>query len=89
MLKDRKLGQKWALASVALQDAYTDFMLSRQAILCSQQTMKWYGITAGKFVKWLEDNNVHEPNEISSRHIRLIWLIRRVELFSLKKERYR
>jgi hypothetical protein len=28
-----KVKQEWPLASVALRDAYTDFMLSRQAML--------------------------------------------------------
>ena len=42
--------QKWALASYALNDAFTDFILSRQAMLCTPLTMKFYNTTAGKFV---------------------------------------
>lgn len=62
--------QKWALASVALQDAFTDFILSRQAILCSPKTIGWYRFNLGKFIQWLETNGVVEPSEITARHIR-------------------
>lgn len=33
----------WQLASVALQDAYTDFVLYRQAMRCTQNTLTFYG----------------------------------------------
>jgi integrase len=38
--------QKWTLASVALHDAHTDFILSRQAMQCSQATLEFYKHTA-------------------------------------------
>jgi integrase/recombinase XerD len=53
-----------------LQDAYTDFILSRQAMLCSPKTIRFYHFTAGRFVKYLEDNGVTEPDGVSSRYIR-------------------
>lgn len=62
--------QEWALASVALQDAYTDFILSRQAMLCSPTTIRWYGFTAGRFIQWVSENGVTEPSEITARHVR-------------------
>lgn len=71
MVKSKVTKQEWALASIALQDAYTDFILSRQAMLCSEQTLKWYGFTAGKFIKWLQGNGIHHPSEIAARHVRL------------------
>lgn len=40
--------QKWAVASYALQDANTDFILSRQAMLCSRKTVRFYHFTAGE-----------------------------------------
>jgi len=61
---------KWALASIYLDDAYTDFILSRQAMLCKPSTLRWYGFTAGRFVSWLKDNGVNEPGEIAARHVR-------------------
>jgi site-specific recombinase XerD len=70
MTQQSKTKQKWAVASVALQEAYTDFILSRQAMLCSPATVIWYGKTAGKFVTWLEDNNVSSASEITSQHSR-------------------
>ena len=62
--------QRWAVASYALQDAYTDFILSKQAMLCSSKTIRFYHYTAGRFVKYLEDNGIAEPDGVSSRYIR-------------------
>ncbi len=45
---------KWTLASVALTDGYTDFILSRQAMQCSPATLQFYRHTAGAFLKWIE-----------------------------------
>lgn len=38
--------QKRTLASVALHDAYTDFILSRQAAQCTPATLEFYKHTA-------------------------------------------
>ena len=62
--------QKWALASYALNDAFTDFILSRQAMLCSPRTMNWYAFTLGKVIGWLMENGVTTPDEIQARHVR-------------------
>jgi site-specific recombinase XerD len=70
MSKQPKTTQKWAVASVALQEAYTDFILSRQAMLCSEQTVLWYGKTTGKFVSWLESQNISSASEINAMHPR-------------------
>lgn len=64
--------KKWALASIPLQDAYTDFLLSRQAMMCTPRTMQFYEFTLGKISEWLETNNVHQPIDISSRHVRAL-----------------
>lgn len=70
MSQQTDIKQKWAVASYALQDAYTDFILSRQAMLCSPQTVRFYHFTAGRFVKYLEENGVAEPEGVSARYIR-------------------
>ena len=70
MSQKTDLQQKWAVASYALQDAYTDFILSRQAMLCSPKTIRFYHFTAGRFIKYLEENGVTEPGSLSSRYIR-------------------
>jgi len=44
-----------------LKDCYLDFMLSRQAMLCTARTMKFYKDTLGKFLGWLEEEEVTEP----------------------------
>ncbi len=58
------------LASLALVDAYTDFILSRQAMNCTPATMAFYSHTAGAFLSWIEQQNVHNPEEVTARHVR-------------------
>ena len=70
MSQQTVLKQRWAVASYQLQDAYTDFILSRQAMLCSPKTIRFYHFTAGRFVKYLEDNGATKPDGISARYIR-------------------
>ena len=43
-----------------LQDCYLDFILSRQAMLCTPRTMKFYRDTLEKFLEWLEKEGVIE-----------------------------
>ena len=62
--------QEWALASENLKDAYTDFILSRQAKLCSKGMIRLYGFTAGKFIKWLENSGINSTGQITTRHVR-------------------
>ena len=65
-----KTTQLSALASVALLDAYTDFILSRQAMNCTPVTMRFYRFTAGKFLEWIAGQNVTGPEEVTARHVR-------------------
>ncbi|MFC2043179.1 hypothetical protein ACFLUA_03405 [Chloroflexota bacterium] len=39
--------QEWAIAPEYFQAAYTDFILSRQAKLCSKVMIRLYGFSAG------------------------------------------
>jgi len=39
-------------------------------MLCSPKTIRFYHFTAGRFVRYLEDNGVTEPEGVSSRYIR-------------------
>ncbi len=71
MLSRTKTQQKWYLASLALTDAYTDFILSRQAMQCSPATLDFYKRTAGVFLKWIEEQNVTTPEQVDARHVRL------------------
>lgn len=70
MPKRTQKQQEWALASIALQDTWTDFFLSRKAMLCSPQTMRWYSATAGVFIKWLQENGTTSPDGVDARHVR-------------------
>jgi site-specific recombinase XerD len=62
--------RKWTLASVALTDAYTDFILSRQAMNCTLATLEFYRHTAGAFLQWIENQGVTDPLEVTGRHVR-------------------
>jgi site-specific recombinase XerD len=55
---------------VALIDAYTDFILSRQAMNCTPATMSFYKFTAGVFLSWVEVQGVTDPQEVTARHVR-------------------
>lgn len=65
-----KTTNTWTLASVALRDAYTDFILSRQAMNCTPSTLEFYKYTAGIFLAWIEPRGVTSPEEVTARHIR-------------------
>jgi integrase/recombinase XerD len=69
-LPPTKTQQEWTLASFALHDAYTDFVLSCQAMQCTPATLEFYRHTAGKFLSWLESQSVNRPDEVEVRHIR-------------------
>ena len=60
----------WNLASAALADAYTDFVLSRQAMNCTPSTMLFYQFTAGSFVLWIASQGVTDPQQVTARHVR-------------------
>ncbi|MBX3048623.1 MAG: tyrosine-type recombinase/integrase [Anaerolineales bacterium] len=62
--------QKKASASVLLEEAYADFILSRQAMLCRPRTVQFYEFTLNKFVGWLAGQGVEQADEISARHVR-------------------
>lgn len=53
-----------------IQDCFLDFMLSRQAMLCTPRTLKFYRDTLGKFVDYLHNQGVKKPTEITSKHVR-------------------
>ncbi len=59
-----------SLRAIALLDAYTDFMLSRQAMLCSPATMAFYHYTAGAFLRWIQSQGLQAPADLTVRHVR-------------------
>ena len=69
-MSQTKTSQSFALASVALLDAYTDFKLSRQAMNCTPVTTSFYRFTAGKFLEWIEQQGLTSPEQITARHVR-------------------
>lgn len=61
---------KWALASYVLRDAFTDFILTRQAIPCSARTMGFYNYILAKFITWLDLQGVSKPEDVTARLVR-------------------
>lgn len=55
---------------LTLNDCFLDFMLSRQAMLCTTQTLRFYKNTLGLFLKWLESQNVSQPEDVTAKHVR-------------------
>jgi site-specific recombinase XerC len=53
-----------------LQDAWTDFLLSRQAKLVSPSTIRTYKFTAGKFIEWLLSIGITDPTQLKAIHVR-------------------
>ncbi len=53
-----------------LEEAYLDFILSRQTQLCPKGTIRFYSFTTGKLVEWLISQAISSPREISIRMIR-------------------
>jgi site-specific recombinase XerD len=70
MSAQTKAKQEWSLASVALRDAYTDFILSRQAMNCTPATLEFYKYTVGVFLTWIEKQGVTSTEEVTARYIR-------------------
>ena len=62
--------QNRALASDNFSEPYLDFILSREAMMCTERTISWYQFTLGKIISWLENNDVDSPGKIKSRHVR-------------------
>jgi len=62
--------QNRALALNIFDDVLLDFLLSRQAMMCTDRTIDWYKYILGRVIEWLLEHDVSEPNQIKSRHIR-------------------
>jgi integrase/recombinase XerD len=64
--------QKRTLASKKLEIPLDDFILSRQAMMCTPRTIAWYEFNLNKILTWFEGQGVDSPGEITSRHVRLL-----------------
>lgn len=60
----------WNINALELQDAFTDFILSRQAMQCTKATLRLYKLILGQFIQWLEGQSVTMPPEVSARLVR-------------------
>jgi integrase/recombinase XerD len=63
--------KRCALTSPDLLLAYTDFILSRQSMNSSKQTLDFYYYTCGKFLEWAETtHNIHVPGDCTAMMVR-------------------
>ncbi len=56
--------------TIRIEDALDEFLLSRQAMRCSSQTLRTYQSILGRFTQWLEKEGVQTANQITSRYVR-------------------
>jgi integrase/recombinase XerD len=61
---------QWAPAHQELYDVYKDFLLSRKAILCRDQTLVWYAEALLRILEWMIQNGVTHPADITARQVR-------------------
>mgnify|MGYP001013037454 FL=1 len=55
-----------------LQDAYSNFILAREAMYCTPATITYYKKNLGKIIQWLLAHGIDCPEKISKDHIRTI-----------------
>jgi len=55
-----------------LQDAYSNFILAREAMYCTPATITYYKKNLGKIIQWLLAHGIDCPEKISKEHIRTI-----------------
>ncbi len=54
----------------SLDDALQDFYLSKRSQLLAPRTLEFYARTAGEFDRWLREDDVHSPEEVTARLVR-------------------
>jgi site-specific recombinase XerD len=55
------------IKAITLIEAFSDFITSREAMLVSSGTIRFYKFTAKRFIEWVD---VNSPDEITARHVR-------------------
>ncbi len=53
-----------------LRDAFLDFILAREAMLCTHRTIEFYQFTLGKVLDWSESREIISCDEITRRDVR-------------------
>lgn len=61
---------KWAPAYREIYDVYTDFLLSRKAIMCRERTLTWYAENLLWILEWWIGAGVTRPEEITAQMVR-------------------
>ena len=67
--KNNKIPE-WVSAAPALYEAYSDFILSREAMLCEERTVVWYAFNLNKVLGWMVAHGVTQLASITIRHVR-------------------
>jgi len=53
-----------------IEEGFLDFILSRQAMLCTQRTVEFYRFSLRKFISWMGEDGAYPVNSISPKIIR-------------------
>jgi site-specific recombinase XerD len=69
--KQNSKPKKRTLASKNFNIPLSDFILSRQAMMCTPRTIAWYEFNLNKIIAWFDAHDVESPREITSRHVRM------------------
>jgi site-specific recombinase XerD len=60
------------LSTTPMDEALLDFVLSRQAMLCSKRTMEWYASILKNVIVQLKTYGVYDPKDLGAKHVRMI-----------------
>ncbi|WP_322793342.1 tyrosine-type recombinase/integrase [Bellilinea sp.] len=56
--------------TIRIEEAFDEFLLSRQAMRCSPRTIRTYRSILGRFIQWLKKEGVQSVIQLSPRHVR-------------------
>lgn len=70
MFNDEMASSVKASALSDFQETYMDFMLSRQAMMCTERTLEFYRFTLEKVLDWLKENGISGVQNIDSKAVR-------------------
>lgn len=69
-MSTQRKSQKRAVTQFSIEETLADFLLEKQSIMCSSQTMRLYRQVLTRFIQWLKTQEVTKPSELQARHIR-------------------
>jgi integrase/recombinase XerD len=62
--------RKRMTASISIKEAIFEFILSRQAMYCTESTIRAYRYNLGKFLDYLNEETISNVSDIKAKHVR-------------------